>query len=391
VSSMKELRRFVQPGPFYEDGSASFDFEGSPVRLIAYYLPQFHPIPENDLWWGKGFTDWTNVTKSFPRFRGHYQPHLPAEMGFYDLRNPEVLYAQAQLARRYGLYGFCIHHYWFGGKTLLNTPLQNLLKYRDIDIKFCLNWANENWTRAWDGSAKEILIKQNYSCEDDLALAASLESAIADPRYISINGRPLIMIYRPSVLPDAARTVDRWRSFFQRAGYGNPYIVMPQAFGSLDPRVYGMDAAAGFPPHECGFGARRMRHLLKLTHPGYSGIVRSYDAMMSNALSNRPSGFPLFPGVCPSWDNHPRRPRGGLFFEGSSPEKYASWLKSACESVLGCNKSDERIVFINAWNEWAEGAHLEPDRYFGYAYLAQTGRVLSVLGREVSRSEIVYA
>lgn len=391
MSLMSELRRYVQPGPFYEDDRVSFEVDGSPVRLIAYYLPQFHSIPENDLWWGKGFTDWTNVTKSFPRFRGHYQPHLPGELGFYDLRDPEVLYRQANLARRFGLVGFCIHHYWFGGKTLLGEPLRILLENRDIDIGFCINWANENWTRTWDGSEKEILIAQNHSPEDDLRLAVSLEKALADPRYIRIKGRPLVMIYRPGVLPDARATVERWRRHFDRAGYGDPYIVMPQAFGSLDPRVFGMDAAAGFPPHECGLRASRRRHLLKLISPGYSGIVRSFDAMMKNALANEPSDFTYFPGVCPSWDNHPRRPKGGLVFEGSSPAKYGTWLRAAFEFALHHNEGDERIVFVNAWNEWAEGAHLEPDRYYGYAFLAQTARALTEIKPDSRRSEFEYA
>lgn len=390
MSLMKDLICSVQPGPEYVADNDGFDFTASTIRLIAYYLPQFHPIPENDRWWGRGFTDWTNVAKSFPRFRGHYQPHLPGELGFYDLRNPEAMFEQARLARRYGVHGFCIHHYWFGGKTLLDRPLGTLLENPDIDIGFCLNWANENWTRAWDGSEKEILIAQRHSPEDDLALARSLERALADPRYIRIEGRPVLMVYRPGILPDARATIDRWRDHFQRAGFGNPYMIMPQAFGSNDPREFGMDAAAGFPPHECGFNARRIRPFLKLTSPGYSGIVRSYDSMMKNAISKLPSDFRLFPGVCPSWDNHPRRPKGGLVFEGSSPEKYGKWLRAACDFALSRNPIEERLVFVNAWNEWAEGAHLEPDRHYGYAFLAQTGRVLSTLAQDAHRRELAH-
>jgi lipopolysaccharide biosynthesis protein len=398
VSLIGDFRRNVQPGPFYEDDSVSFHFEGDPVRVIAYYLPQFHPTPENDLWWGKGFTDWTNVTKSLPRFRGHYQPHLPGELGFYDLRNPEILYRQAMLARRYGVYGFCIHHYWFAGRTLLDSPLRNLLANRDIDIRFCLNWANENWTRTWDGSNKKILIAQKYSPEDDLAFAASLESALTDRRYVRVNGRPLLMIYRPSLFPNIRRTVDRWRDHFVRAGYGNPLLVMPEGYGH-DPAQFGMDACAGFPPHAFGFNARHhiLAYLVKLEHPTYSACVRSYDAMMLRGVSNMnharlsPPQLPFFPGVCPSWDNSARRENGGHVFIGSTPQKYGSWLRSACEFVIDRNPQDERIVFVNAWNEWAEGAHLEPDRHYGYAYLAETGRVLSSIASELSRSELVSA
>ena len=383
MPSINELKRYVHPGPHYEPDCASFDFGSNPVRALAYYLPQFHPIPENDQWWGKGFTEWTNVTKSFPRYRGHYQPHLPGELGFYDLRNPEVLYRQAELARRYGIHGFCIHHYWFGGRALLDQPLRILLEHQDIDIHFCLNWANESWTRAWDASEKQILIQQRHSAEDDVAFAKSLEKAISDKRYMRVNGRPMIMVYRPGRFPDIRATVDRWRDHFERAGYGNPYLVMPQADGNSDPHRFGFDAAAGFPPHNYGFGARRRAKglLVKIANPWYHGLVLSYDRMVQIALRNTSSTYPLLPGVCTTWDNHARR-INGVIFHGSTPAKYESWLRAACENTIRQNSPEERIVFINAWNEWAEGAHLEPDRYYGYAYLAATGRVLSSLAKE---------
>src|ERR1700760_4718294 len=219
-----------------------------PVRLIAYYLPQFHPIPENDLWWGRGFTEWTNVTKALPRFKGHYQPHLPGELGFYDLRQPQILQRQAELVRGYGLEGLCFHHYWFGGKTLLDTPIRLLLDHPEIDLPFCINWANENWSRRWDGSDEEVLIGQAHSTADDIAFAVSLELFFRDTRYIRINGRPLLMVYRAFKLPDPKSTVERWRAHFTSVGLGNPYIAMVQTEGSKSPEEYGMDAAVGFPP-----------------------------------------------------------------------------------------------------------------------------------------------
>ncbi len=388
MSLLKELRQNVQPGPMYEDGNGTFKFDGLPVRVIAFYLPQFHSIPENDLWWGKGFTEWTNVTKSFPRFRGHYQPHLPGELGFYNLRDPEVLYRQAAMARQYGLHGFCIHHYWFAGKPLLYEPLEILLKHRDIDINFCLNWANESWSRRWNGSEKDLLIEQKYSAADDLALARSLEKVISDPRYIRIDGRPLLMIYRPGLLPDVRSTLDRWRNHFEREGMGNPYIIMPQAFQSSDPREFGMDAAAGFPPHVYGFANPRIRrYFLRLANPTHTSAVLSYDAMVQKALATDPSGYTLLPGVSPGFDNHPRNQNGTVFY-GSTPAKYGQWLRAACEAAMKRNTPSEQIVFVNAWNEWAEGAHLEPDRHFGYAYLGETGRVLSSLCSKSLRSEV---
>jgi len=251
---LEQLRINTMPGPDYEaDGDDLALPSPPPVRLIAYYLPQFHPIPENDRWWGKGFTEWTNVTKALPQYVGHYQPRLPDGLGFYDLRLPENLAAQASLARRYGIGGFCIHYYWFGGRRLLETPLAMLLRHPEIDLPFCLNWANEPWSRVWDGSERQLLMEQQHSPEDDLAFAAAIEPVMADPRYIRISGRPLFMLYRPGLLPDAAATVARWRDYFSARGLADPYIVMPQAFGDTDPRVYGMDAATGFPPHPFGW------------------------------------------------------------------------------------------------------------------------------------------
>lgn len=379
MSLLNQLMVNHARGPRYQDDETlSPDIEPA-VRLIAFYLPQFHPIPENDHWWGKGFTEWTNVSKALPRFEGHYQPHLPGELGFYDLRRVEILRRQAEMVRDHGLAGLCFHHYWFGGKTLLDVPIRLLLDNPDIDLSFCVNWANENWSRRWDGSDQEILIGQAHSARDDLAFAASLAPMFRDPRYIRINGRPLLMLYRPKLLPDARATVARWRTYFQTAGTGDPYIVMAQGFGDTDPRPYGMDAAVGFPPHNTGIEGRNIRDTLTCFDPAYKGTVVAYSDMAAGALANQTSAFRLLPGVCPEWDNEARRPGRGLSFVGATPAAYHAWLRSACESALAFPDPGERIVFINAWNEWAEGAHLEPDRHHGYAWLVETARVVAEL------------
>jgi lipopolysaccharide biosynthesis protein len=372
---------------YVEDVEGSAAQPNGGIRLLAYYLPQFHAIPENDAWWGKGFTEWTNVTKALPRFVGHYQPRLPGELGFYDLRTPDVLRRQAVLARRYGIEGFCFYYYWFGGKKLLETPLNMLLSQPDIDLPFCICWANGNWTRRWDGLDSEVLIAQRHSIKDDIEFARSLEVLFRDPRYIRINGRPLVMIYRAAILPDASATVSRWRDHFQKAGLGNPYIVMAQVYADDDPTIYGIDAAAGFPPHNVGFqGERVSRSSLQLFDSKYLGEVRDYEQMARFAASYHPENFKLFPGVCPSWDNEARRPGRGACFLGASPQSYGRWLEHACAYALQAKDKDERIVFVNAWNEWAEGAYLEPDRHYGYANLAETARVLNSVSFSDSES-----
>ena len=383
MTLLEQIAFNTAPGSSYEEDEPSpLKVKAPPVQLIAFYLPQFHPIPENDAWWGKGFTEWTNVTKAVPRFAGHYQPRLPGELGFYNLTQPDMLRRQAAMARKYGVSGFCFHHYWFSGRRLLEQPIELLLSNTDIDMPFCINWANESWTRRWDGYEKNILMQQAYSAEDDIAFARSLEPFFRDRRYIRINGRPLLMLYRPGVLPDPVATVERWRRHFTEAGLGNPYITMAQAFGDGDPVKYGMDAAVGFPP----FWAESPKlHQLELLDPRYDGTVVDYNIMADATIAGYATNNRVFPGICPSWDNEARKPGKGSCFTGSTPNAYGRWLEAACAASVQAFPSDERLVFINAWNEWAEGAYLEPDRHFGYAYLAQTARVLNGLDEATLR------
>jgi glycosyltransferase involved in cell wall biosynthesis len=388
MSLLGVINANTAPGPEYEREVNDFVTPPNPlVRLIAFYLPQFHPIPENDAWWGKGFTEWANVCKALPRFVGHKQPHLPADLGFYDLRNVEVLREQARLARRYGIHGFCFHHYWFSGRRLLQKPVELLLENLDIDLPFCVNWANENWTRRWDGLDHEVLLAQEHSPQDDIAFAQSLVPLFRDERYIRIDGRPLLMLYRPGLLPNALATVRRWRVECMRAGVGNPYVVMAQCFGENDPRPFGMDAAVEFPPHKIAFEQPAINASLRFLDPDYSGHVIDYAAMAAHAASLPSPPYKLFRGVCPGWDNEARRPGRGFTMAGSSPRKYGTWLEAACRTAMQSERLDERIVFINAWNEWAEGAYLEPDRHYGHAFLAEAGRVLNSLNTTTKASQ----
>jgi hypothetical protein len=368
-------------GPNYEGDSAGvLAAQDPPVRLIAFYLPQFHPISENDIAWGKGFTEWTNVSKALPRFVGHYQPRLPGELGFYDLRLTDTLRQQSDLARRYGIHGFCFHYYWLNGKRLLSTPLDLLLAHPDIDVPFCVSWANHNWTRNWDGGNGEILQEQRYSPEDDLAFVRSLEPLMRDKRYIRIDGRPILLVYKPKLLPDAVATVKLWRRYLAKGvGLGEPYIVMCHIDEYVDPTVFEMDAAVGFPPNPFGWWLPNISASVVKLDPQFSGIIRSYEMMASQACALPRREYTFFHGVCPGWDCEARQPGRGASFIGSCPGAYSAWLARACRRTLDERVGDQRLVFINAWNEWGEGAYLEPDRHYGYAYLAATARVLNSL------------
>jgi lipopolysaccharide biosynthesis protein len=380
MNLLRQLEANLAPGPFFEPaGQDRITPEELPVRLVAFYLPQFHPIPENDAWWGRGFTEWTNVTRALPRFFGHYQPRLPADLGFYDLRLPEILREQAKLARRHGIYGFCFHHYWFGGRRLLERPLDILLAEPDIDLPFCLSWANESWSRTWTGSSTDILIEQRHSPEDDVAFIDSLKPAFRDPRYIRVNDRPILLVYRPSLLPAPRASMKRWRDRLIAAGLGDPFLVMVQSYEQKDPQPYGFDAAVEFPPHKLGFDLPLSRKPLFLIDPDFRGEVRDYAAMVRRAVEAENPGYTLFRGVCPSWDNEARRPQRGVVFVDSTPKRFGWWLVQACRRAMRENPIGQRFVFINAWNEWAEGTYLEPDRHFGHAYLRETARVLQAL------------
>jgi lipopolysaccharide biosynthesis protein len=344
------------------------------VKLIAFYLPQFHPIPENDEWWGKGFTEWTNVTKAEPLFEGHYQPHLPADMGFYDLRVPEVMQEQALLAKAHGIDGFCYHYYWFSGKRLLERPLDAMLKDPAVDMPFCLCWANENWTRRWDGDNKKILIAQQYRPEDDAAFIDDLLPYFRDPRYIRLDGAPLLIVYAPQHLPDTRRMTDAWRKHCRDLGVGEVHLCAALIHGNRS-RPEGFDSSVDFPPHNSGSPPANagVRFTEEYEH-SFCGNVFHYEAVARHFLSQSHPGGRHFRTVFPSWDNTARTGVRANVVINASPENYEIWLAESMQKAADELPDGKKMVFINAWNEWAEGCHLEPDRRHGRAYLEATSR-----------------
>jgi len=365
--------------------------QDSKARLIAFYLPQFHPIPENDDWWGKGFTEWTNVRAAKPSFSGHHQPRVPGALGYYDLRDPVTREAQARLASEHGIQGFCYYHYWFNGKQLLEQPFTEVLSSGKPDFPFCLCWANENWTRAWDGLDREILIAQDYASYDVDQHVDSLSPAFKDPRYIRVNGSPLFLIYRVDQIPELARVLSRFR---QRAAYNGIkrlYIcAVRNTQYSLTPDQTinsGIDALVDFQPNSKQlefYEFSMLDHLKKLWgkclkiagHSSASAFLRlDYERFVSAVIKSSSSTEHVHPCVFPAWDNSARRATGATIIQNDEPAVFGRFLRHAIGNVSG-QSAEERLVFINAWNEWAEGCYLEPDQKNGLAFLEEIRRTV---------------
>ena len=327
IEEPHQLSEPVQHVPLLEAGPA----EIMPAKVIAFYLPQFHPIPENNQWWGEGFTEWTNVRPAQMQYEGHYQPHVPSDLGYYSLLDIQTQRKQVELAKLYGVGGFCFYYYWFAGKRLLETPIEQYLNNPDLDLPFCLCWANENWSRRWDGLDSEILIAQDYSEADDLAFIENLARYLKDPRYIRIDGRPLLLVYRPSLLPNARRTAQRWRKWCRENGVGEIYLAYTQSFEKEDPAKYDFDAAIEFPPNNTA-PTNVTEQVIPLSEE-FSGQVYDYSVYLQRSKHYRDAGYKLFRGVCPSWDNTARRKNKGISFINSSPRGYQEWLVDAIEDT----------------------------------------------------------
>lgn len=363
------------------------------IKIIAFYLPQFHTIPENDLAHGDGFTEWTNVKKATPLFEGHLQPRIPYNKNYYCLLDDGVMQKQAELARRFGVYGFCYYHYWFNGRKLLEKPVEKMLKDRTIDIPFCLCWANENWTKRWDGGNNEIIVEQSYGDMNDIDDHVDyLCSFFEDNRYIKIDGKPIFIIYRPDIIPDLRRMINRIRKRIIEHGYPGVILISqyPQFFydnvslklfdyyiqfqphflqtydlnsyrGKFQKKILEMIIASGMK----SIAKNLKNQIIKLTDEKKLEI-RSYDEDWNKILNYKVEDKRLIAGAFPDWDNTPRD-KQGIVYKGSSPVKFGKYMKALIDKVKNEYATD--FIFVNAWNEWAEGAILEPDEYYGYGYL----------------------
>ena len=348
------------------------------VRAIAFYLPQFHRIPENDRWWGDGFTEWSNVRRAKSYFLYHYQPQVPhSDLGYYDLSDESIMEKQVQMAGQSGIYGFCFYYYWFSGKRLLEMPVDRLLQTKRPDFPFCLCWANESWSRRWDGNDTqdmEVLIAQKYSEQDSHDFILNIIPFFKDKRYIRVNGAPLFLVYRPQEIPQAEKVFDHWRRICRQEGVGEIHLAGVASREYYDFEKMGMNALIEFPPHR--IDGSILNHINYGVSSDFKGKIYDYRQIRNNFLKTNYKKSLVYRGLMSSWDNTARRMDRSLAFVGSSPTAYYAWLRRAVELTCQQRVGDERLLFINAWNEWAEGCHLEPDERDGYAWLNATRKAI---------------
>ena len=375
------------------------------TKLVAMYFPQFHAIPENDAWWGKGFTDWVNVRRAQPQFRGHCQPRVPLGGRYYDQSEEATLEWQIDLARRHGVHGFCHYHYWFDGKQLLETPTNKALASRKLDFPFCLAWANETWSRRWDGLDHHILQEQTYTPEPARwdAHFEYLFRAWSHEQAICVDGKPVFLVYRAHRILQIERMFERWREEALRRGLPGIYLVAMKQYEFPVPEVLRhFDATMQFQPFEAIYSPdfevpaietrralapvrmlpERVQDVLRaVRYRFFSGLTfYDYDKVWKHILQvEREGGIPAFPGAFVDWDNTARYVKRARIFRGATPERFAYWFRQLVE-VTATRPAPERIIFLNAWNEWAESAYLEPDEHHGLKYLEAVRDCLAAAG-----------
>jgi hypothetical protein len=366
------------------------------MKIITYYLPQFHEIPENNEWWGEGFTEWTNVKKANPLFEDHYQPRIPLNNNYYNLLSDDTKKWQIDLAKKYGIYGFCMYHYWFNGKLLLEKPIEQYLSNKDLDLPFCFSWANEHWTNGWVSDNNTILLSHDNSDREDWVNHFHyLLPYFKDERYITIDGKPLIILYFPSILENLNEMINCWRELAIKNGLSGLYIMYQKAMTHFDKKIDKsmFDGGIEFQPgysllkRQSSFQRfidrrifqtinfiKKKFHINFLKKVQKEVIHQSYDKVWQDIISSRPDNDKMFPGAFVDWDNTPRKGARGSLYDGASPEKFEAYLT---EQIINTRENYHKdILFMFAWNEWGEGGYLEPDERYHFKYLEAINNAL---------------
>jgi hypothetical protein len=367
------------------------------MNILAYYLPQFHEIPENNEWWGKGFTEWTNVKKARPLFDGHYMPRVPLGENYYDLTDISVQKWQVELAKKYGIYGFCMYHYWFNGHMLLEKPINQYLEHKELDLPFCFSWANEYWTNGWVSSENKILMAHDNSDEQDwIDHFNYFLPFFKDDRYIKIEGKPLLIIYFPNILQKCNEMLQCWRSLAKENGFPDLYVMYQKAMTHFDSSVdkSGFDAGIEFQPgyaleKNTSANTRRIANIrfkvvnwlklkfgisFKKSNRETALIHWSYDDIWTDIINSKPDNDNMYPGAFVDWDNTPRKQYRGSVYDGVNPEKFEKYMTLQIENAKKNYNKD--YLFIFAWNEWGESGYLEPDERYQYKYLEAIRKAL---------------
>lgn len=351
------------------------------TKIIAFHLPQYHSIPENDEWWGRGFTDWDNLKKATPLFKGHYQPRVPLD-GYYNMLDHDTHLRQAELAKEYGVYGFCYYHYWFNGKMLLEKPLEHILLEKDVDLPFCMCWANEPWTRSWDGKSKRIIMPQYYGDKEDWKKHIEyLLPFFKDDRYIKINGKPVFVLYRSNNVDGLDEMITLWNSVLFQNGIEELYLIEERNNFQTKPVSKISKAILDFEPNytskltESFFHKvwKRVRRCFGYNY-NFNDYNKKCSQMTKREIAEYYAGKKIFLGMYTGWDNTPRRKNGGTIFQSATPDNFGKWL---AKQMARANSINSEFLFLNAWNEWAEGAYLEPDERYGYSMLEAVKRVVA--------------
>ncbi len=389
VKQIEEYVHYLENGINTKDDlykaytQSSIELNSNDTRIIAWYLPQYHKTKTNDKYHGKGFTDWVNTSKALPMFVNHYQPHIPYDVGYYDLNDPDVFVRQIELAKHYGVYGFSFYYYWFSGKRELEKPLEYFLAHKELDFKYCITWANENWSTLWDGGKKEVILEQNLKEEDDVKFISDLIPYLEDERYITVGDKPLLILYRPNLWTKERVNIlfGNIRKECKKIINKELYIVVCNTFGfEEEASDWGADAVAEFPPHNFPRFIKNTR-IDGYLNPNFVGYIRdASDFIKEKEYLQKIRSKDYFRAAVPSWDNSSRKAYGGAnIFIGFNPQTFQQWLVDIMLESKKIHNKDEDIVFVNAWNEWAEGAHLEPDMKYGYANLEAVKKAIEIV------------